>query len=95
MKPSRFVIDDLARAALLAMTAFTLVVAVRVLGEPPRSSRVRSFQVAASEEEHEGIELPPGHPPIGDCLRLPPGHPPVERGARSIPLFPQDGTSTL
>jgi len=119
MKPSRFLVNTVARVVLLTMTAFTLVVAVRVLGEPPRSSRVRSFQLAASEEEHERVELPPGHPPMDGCLRLPPGHPPVDgldlppghpangeqrlppghppvdRGARSFPLFPQDGTSSI
>jgi hypothetical protein len=103
MKSSRFFVNAVARAVLLTMTAFTLVVAVRVL----------------SDEEHQGVELPPGHPPIDECLRLPPGHPPVDgldlppghsaegeqglppghppvdQGARSFRLFPQDGTSSI
>jgi hypothetical protein len=105
MKPSQFVVNAVARTLLLAMTAFTLVVAVRVLGEPYRTTRARFVEPAAAEVM-EG-DLPPGHPPLGSCPRLPPGHPPVETGdlppghppvdgsARAFPVFPQDVTSTL
>ena len=106
MKPSPLVVHAVARTVLLAMTAFTLVVAVRILGEPHRSAMARYVEPAAAEQQLES-ELPPGHPDVGGCLRLPPGHPPVGRerlpaghppvdgGARAFPLFPQDGTSTL
>jgi hypothetical protein len=106
MKPSPLVVQAVARTLLLAMTAFTLVVAVRVLGEPHRSAMARSVEPVAEEQLEEG-DLPPGHPDVDGCPRLPPGHPPVGRerlpaghppvdgGARAFPLFPQDGTSTL
>ena len=70
----------LARTAVLVMAAFTLVVAVQVLGEtnrPVPSGRillVRSADLAAGA-------LPPGHPPVEGCRPLPPGHPPSRRGA--------------
>jgi len=108
MKLSPLVVRAVARTVLLAMSAFTLMVAVRVLGEPHASSRVRFVELAAFGEAPEGAHgLPPGHPPIDGCLQLPPGHPPVDEqelppghppvdgGARALPLFPQDGTSTL
>jgi hypothetical protein len=105
MKPSPLVVNAVARTVLLAMTAFTLVVAVRVLGESHRSAMSRYVEPVASEQlegdlppghpEVEGCpRLPPGHPPLGH-ERLPAGHPPVDGGARAFPLFPQDGTSTL
>jgi hypothetical protein len=105
MKPSRLFVRAVARTVLLAMTAFTLVVALRVLEEPRQSSRLR-FAELVTAEEADG-DLPPGHPPIDGCLRLPPGHPPidgqqlpaghppVDGRALPFPLFPQDGTSTL
>jgi hypothetical protein len=105
MKPSPTVVTAVSRAVLLAMTAFTLVVAVRVLGEPHRSARAQLIEPVAAEEV-EG-DLPPGHPPIDGCLRLPPGHPPVggerlpaghppvDGRAHAFPVFSQDGTSTL
>jgi len=93
MKPSRFVVNAVARTGLLAMTAFTLVAAVRVLGEPHRSSRVRFVELVASGEAPEGArELPPGHPPVEGCLQLPPGHPPIDDEALPPghpPLGPQ------
>ncbi|HET8733528.1 MAG TPA: hypothetical protein VFM45_07150 [Anaeromyxobacteraceae bacterium] len=92
-----------ARTILVAMTAFTLVIAVRVLGgdlpagHPP---------VAQGEE---CPVLPPGHPPVDDELlpglppghppvrvqRLPPGHPPVDDARPVLPLLEQGGTSTI
>jgi len=105
MKPSPLVINAVARSLLLAMTAFTLMVAVRVLGEPHRAAGGRFVEPIAAEELE--VDLPPGHPPVEGFRRLPPGHPPVGRerlppghppadgGARAFPLFPQDGTSTL
>jgi hypothetical protein len=83
MKSSAFVVRVVARTVLLAMTAFTLVVAVRVLGERPDPRPVEGC-----------LRLPPGHPPVGDP-RLPAGHPPLGGEARAFPVFPQDGTSTL
>jgi hypothetical protein len=105
MKPSPLVVHAVARSLLLAMTAFTLVVAVRVLGEPHRMARARFAEPVAAEEldadlppGHPPVDrapcLPPGHPPVGR-ERLPSGHPPVDGRARAFPLFPQDGTSTL
>ena len=64
-----------ARTSLIAMTAFTLVVAVRVLG----------------------TEVPQGHPPVESCppYPLPPGHPPIGGTRQVLPVFRQDGTSTI
>jgi hypothetical protein len=76
MKPYPLFVKAVARTVVLAMTAFTLMVAVRVLGEPHRSPPVRFVELVAAEEMD--TDLPPGHPPIDGCVRLPPGHPPVE-----------------
>jgi hypothetical protein len=75
----------IARPVLLAMTVFTVVVAVRVLGEPrgawrpPPVERVALGDVAGAPEGggQEWLFLPPGHPPIGELPELPPGHPPI------------------
>jgi hypothetical protein len=83
MRPSAFVVRAIARTVLLAMTAFTLVVAIRVLGERPAPPPVEGC-----------LRLPPGHPPVG-VDRLPAGHPALGQGSRAFPLLPQDGTSTL
>jgi hypothetical protein len=105
MKPSPLVVSAVARTVLLGMTAFTLMVAARILGEPPRSPRTPFLEPVAAEEMQG--DLPPGHPPVDGCLRLPPGHPPlgterlpaghppVDGRAGAFPIFPQDGTSTL
>jgi hypothetical protein len=105
MKPSRIVVHAVARSVLLVMTAFTLVVAARVLGEPLRSARARLVEPVAAEEVEDGLtadppsagscpRLPPGHPPVGNEA-LPPGHPPIDSGVRTLPLLSQDGTSTI
>jgi hypothetical protein len=92
-----------ARISLVAMTAFTLAIAVRVLGGelPPGHPPVQH------EEEcrilppgHPPLEvelmpgLPPGHPPVR-VERLPPGHPPIDDARPSLPLLEQDGTSKI
>jgi hypothetical protein len=91
------------RVSLVVLTAFTLAVALRVVGGD------RSPRHPAVAVEEECSRLPPGHPPVdGEMLpglppghppvrvqRLPPGHPPVDEARPAMPLLPQDGTSTI
>jgi hypothetical protein len=102
MTRTKLFVVAVARTSLIAMTVFTLVVAVRVLGTdlPQGHPPVESCPQ---------LQLPPGHPPLqtGRLDRLPPGHPPVEidqlpvghppiDGLRPVmPVFRQDGTSTI
>ncbi len=89
------------RASLIAMTAFTLVVAVRVLGgellpgHPPAAveecPQLPPGHPVLDEDLLPG--LPPGHPPVR-ILRLPPGHPPIDDAPPPMPVLSQDGTST-
>ena len=106
----------LARPLLLAMAAFTVVVAVRVLGEPSGPERlplVMRAALAADDApqgrcpaDEDAPVLPPGHPPVDAAPRLPPGHPPVGPrrlpaghppvdGPAPMPVFTQEGTSTI
>jgi hypothetical protein len=102
MKRSKIFLVAVARTSLLAMTAFTLVVAVRVLGTdlPPGHPPVEScpqFQLPPGHPpvDAERIDrLPPGHPPV-EVERLPVGHPPIDGLRPTLPVFPQDGTSTI
>jgi hypothetical protein len=91
-----------ARTSLIAMTAFTLVVAVRVLGtelpqgHPPVES-CPQFQLPPGHPPLQAEQLdrlPPGHPPV-DVDRLPVGHPPIGGTRQVLPVFRQDGTSTI
>lgn len=72
----------LARTAVLVMAAFTLVVAVQVLGETNRPVPSGRFLLVRSADLAAGA-LPPGHPPVEGCVPLPPGHPRIE--ARRLP----------
>ena len=102
MKPSPLVVNAVARTVLLAMTAFTLVVAVRVLGTelPPGHPPVQACPQMELPPGHPPLDaerhdrLPPGHPPV-DVERLPVGHPPIDGLRPTLPIFPQDGTSTI
>jgi hypothetical protein len=102
MKQSKLFFVAVARTALVAMTAFTLVIAVRVLGTdlPQGHPPVESCPQLQLPPGHPPIEaerldrLPPGHPPV-DVERLPVGHPPLEELRPTLPVFPQDGTSTI
>ncbi len=102
MKRSKLFFVAVARSSLLAMTAFTLVVAVRVLGTdlPPGHPPVEACPLLQLPPGHPPIEverldrLPPGHPPV-ESERLPVGHPPVDELRPTLPIFPQDGTSTI
>ena len=102
MKRSKLFFVAVARSSLLAMTAFTLVVAVRVLGPdlPPGHPPVEACPLLQLPPGHPPIEverldrLPPGHPPV-ESERLPVGHPPVDELRPTLPIFPQDGTSTI
>jgi hypothetical protein len=114
----------LARPVLLAMTAFTVAMAVRAVGETrtrPREDPIarvahgdpgETGAPGACEDDagdgQEMLHLPPGHPPLDAMHALPPGHPPIAppipRGhpvptvdgpGRAMPVFPQDGTSTI
>ena len=99
MKRSKIFLVAVARTSLLAMTAFTLLVAVRVLGtdlprgHPPVEAcpRLPPGHPPIEAERLEG--LPPGHPPV-DVERLPVGHPPIDELRPRMPIFPQGGTST-
>jgi hypothetical protein len=101
MKRSKIFVA-VARTSLLAMTAFTLVVAVRVLGTdlPPGHPPVESCPQFQLPPGHPPIDaeridrLPPGHPPV-EVERLPVGHPPIDGRRPTLPVFPQDGTSTI
>jgi hypothetical protein len=98
--PKLFVVAAL-RASLIAMTAFTLVVAVRVLGGdlPPGHPPVATDECPRLPPGHPPVDeellpgLPPGHPPVR-VQRLPPGHPPIDDARPVMPVFPQDGTTT-
>ncbi len=82
MDRSKLSLLALARTAVLVMAAFTLVVAVRVLGEtnrPVPSGRILVVQAA----DLPAGALPPGHPPVEGRMQLPPGHPRIE--ARRLP----------
>ncbi len=99
MNRNALVTAAVARAMLVAMTAFTLVVAVRVLGEGPPQGHPPVQACPELPPGHppldaEVLELPPGHPPI-HVERLPVGHPPVDQPVQVVPVFPQDGTSTI
>ncbi len=102
MKRSKIFLVAVARTSLLAMTAFTLVVAVRVLGTdlPPGHPPVESCPQFQLPPGHPPIEaeridrLPPGHPPV-EVERLPVGHPPIDGLRPTLPVFAQDGTSTI
>ena len=102
MKRSKLFFVALARSSLLAMTAFTLVVAVRVLGTelPPGHPPVQACPQLELPPGHPPLDaerhdrLPPGHPPV-DVERLPVGHPPIDGLRPTLPVFPQDGTSTI
>jgi hypothetical protein len=92
-----------ARTTLVAMTAFTLAVAVRVLG----GDLPAGHPPVPHEEECQA--LPPGHPPVDDELlpglppghppvrvqRLPPGHPPIDEARPTLPILEQGGSSTI
>jgi len=102
MKRSKLFVVAVARTSLVAMTAFTLVIAVRVLGTelPKGHPPVESCPQLQLPPGHPPIEverldrLPPGHPPV-EVERLPVGHPPLEELRPVLPVFPQDGTSTI
>jgi hypothetical protein len=82
MDRSKLFLLALARTAVLVMAAFTLVVAVRVLGETNRPVPSGRYLLARSADlVADG--LPPGHPPIDGCVPLPPGHPRID--ARRLP----------
>lgn len=103
MQRSKLFVLAVVRTSFVLMTAFTLVVAVRVLGGelPPGHPPVGACPPQLSlPPGHPPVEmerlgrLPPGHPPV-DVEKLPAGHPPID-GARPImPIFPQGGTSTI
>jgi hypothetical protein len=99
MKQSKFFVLAAARASLVAMTVFTLVVAVRVTGRElppghPPVSACPQLPPGHPPIDAKGLDgLPPGHPPV-NVERLPVGHPPVDDPSPSMPVFPQDGTST-
>ena len=102
MMRSKIFLVAVARTSLLAMTAFTLVIAVRVLGtdlprgHPPAES-CPQLQLPPGHPpiEAERLDrLPPGHPPV-EVDRLPVGHPPIDGRRPTLPVFPQDGTSTI
>jgi hypothetical protein len=92
----------IARASLIAMTAFTLSVAIRVFGGelPPGHPPVEAGECTPLPPGHPPLEgawrddLPPGHPPVR-VDRLPPGHPPIDEARPVLPVFQQDGTSTI
>jgi hypothetical protein len=100
MNRSRLFAIAVARASLVAMTAFTLVVAVRVLGGGAPRAHPAVRACAQLPPGHPPVEaewlerLPPGHPPV-EVERLPPGHPPVDAFRPTLPVFPQGGTSTI
>ena len=99
MSRSRLVAVAVARTSLIAMTVFTLAVAVRVVGGdlPPGHPPVDAcpnLPPGHPPIEAERLEgLPPGHPPV-DVDRLPVGHPPIDGVHPPMPIFPQGGTST-
>ena len=82
MDRSKLSLLALARTAVLVMAAFTLVVAVRVLGETNRPVPAGRVLLVQSADPGAGA-LPPGHPPVEGCMPLPPGHPRIE--ARRLP----------
>jgi hypothetical protein len=82
MDRSKIFLLALARTAVLVMAAFTLVVAVRVLGETNRPVPTGKVLVVRASDLAPGV-LPPGHPPVEGCVPLPPGHPRIE--ARRLP----------
>jgi hypothetical protein len=97
MKRSQLFVAAVARASLVGMTIFTLAVAVRVLGGdlPPGHPSVEACPVLPPGHPPVDLDrLPPGHPPIG-VDRLPEGHPPVDGLRMPLPVFPQEGTSTI
>ena len=96
MKPSQLAVA-IARTSLVAMTVFTLAVAVRVLGGelPPGHPPVEACPQLPPGHPPIGLQaLPPGHPPV-DVERLPAGHPPVDDVRPTTPVFPQGGTSAI
>ena len=103
MMRSKIFFLAVARTSFVLMTAFTLVVAARVLGgelppgHPPVEACPPQFQLPPGhppiETERLG-QLPPGHPPV-DVDRLPVGHPPIDDARPTMPIFPQGGTSTI
>jgi hypothetical protein len=97
MKQSRLIVAAVARTSLVAMTVFTLAVAVRVLGGelPQGHPPVESCpELPPGHPPVDMDRLPPGHPPVG-VDRLPEGHPPVDGSRMPLPVFPQEGTSTI
>lgn len=82
MDRSKLLLLALARTAVLVMAAFTLIVAVRVLGETNRPVPSGRVLLVQSADLGAGV-LPPGHPPVEGCVPLPPGHPRIE--ARRLP----------
>ena len=103
MSRSKLFVVAVARTSLIAMTAFTLVVAVRVLGTelPQGHPPVESCPQLQLPPGHPPLQseqldrrLPPGHPPV-EVDRLPVGHPPIDGLRPVLPVFPQDGTSTI
>jgi hypothetical protein len=99
MKRSRLVAAAVARTSLIAMTAFTLAIAVRVVGSdlppghPPVDGCLQLPPGHPPIEAERPDGLPPGHPPV-DVERLPVGHPPIDDLHPPMPIFPQGGTST-
>ncbi len=92
-----------ARTLLVAMTAFTLAVAVRVLGSeilPGHPPLPREEECQVLPPGHPPLDaeflpgLPPGHPPVR-VERLPPGHPPIDEARPSLPILEQGGSSTI
>lgn len=102
MSRTQHFVVAVARTSLIAMTAFTLVVAVRVLGTelpqghpPVESCPQRQLPPGHPPIQAEQLDrLPPGHPPV-EVDRLPAGHPPVGGLRQVLPVFRQDGTSTI
>jgi hypothetical protein len=102
MTRSQPFVVTVARSSLVAMTAFTLAVAVQVLGGdlPPGHPPVEAQECVPLPPGHPPVEgawmtdLPPGHPPVR-VERLPPGHPPIDEARPIVPVLGQDGTSTI
>jgi hypothetical protein len=97
MKRSQLFVAAVARVSLVAMTVFTLAVAVRVLGGdlPPGHPPVEACPTLPPGHPSVDLDrLPPGHPPVG-ADPLPEGHPPVDGLRMPLPVFTQEGTSSI